>query len=237
MRHLCFILILLSSAPLHAQSLFEDAVSGDIEDIGSAQAEPYEFNGSMRGIFCGGKIPDKDEAEIKSGYGEAALKLRVRKQDFGDGFAEIRFRRGNEFNKYVSEVNLREAYVNTYVGRFDFRFGHQIVAWGRADGFNPTNNITPQNMLVRSPDEDDRREGNFLIRSFCNLKDFGYISVVAVMPEYRRRGVASALISTAIRYLKSLGLSLVKIDVYTTNTPAIEAYTKLGFQVIDAFEE
>jgi len=107
---------------------------------------------------------------MKSGYGEASLRFSVSKNNItGDGFAEIRLRKGNEFNEYILEYNLREAFVNIYLGRFDFKFGHQIVVWGRADGFNPTNNITPQNMLVRSPDEDDRREGNFLIRSFCNV--------------------------------------------------------------------
>ncbi|MCK5527219.1 MAG: hypothetical protein KAJ05_08725, partial [Candidatus Latescibacteria bacterium] len=172
MRTCCFIFLLLFSASLHAQSLFEDAVSGDAKQPDIAQAETYELNGYIRGVLYSGKVPDKDEGEMKSGYGEAALKLRVRKKDFGDGFAEIRFRRGHEFNASVSEVILREAYVNTYAGRFDVRFGHQIVVWGRADGFNPTDNVTPKNMFVRSPDEDDRRTGNFLIRSFCNLDPF-----------------------------------------------------------------
>ncbi|MCD6335802.1 MAG: hypothetical protein J7M27_10810 [Candidatus Latescibacteria bacterium] len=172
MRTCCFIFVLLFSASLHAQSLFEDAVSGDAEQPDAAQAEPHELNGYVRGVFYGGKVPERDEAEMKSGYGEAAIKLRVRKQDFGDGFAELRFRRGHEFNEEVSEVTLREAYVNMYVGRFDVRFGHQIVVWGRADGFNPTDTITPKNMQVRSPDEDDRRAGNFLIRFFCNLDPF-----------------------------------------------------------------
>ena len=172
MRTCCFIFLLLFSASLHAQSLFEDAVSGDAKQPDIAQAETYELNGYIRGVLYSGKVPDKDEGEMKSDYGEAALKLRVRKQNLGDGFAEFRFRRGHEFNASVSEVILREAYVNTYAGRFDVRFGHQIVVWGRADGFNPTDNVTPKNMFVRSPDEDDRRTGNFLIRSFCNLDPF-----------------------------------------------------------------
>ena len=170
-RWLGFIVIFLLSSQLWAQNLFEDAVSSDSEDTETAQPI-YELNGYMRGVFYGGKVYEKDEAELKSGYGEAVLKLRVRKQEFGDGYAEIRFRRGNEFGDYVSEFNLREAYINSYVGRFDFRLGHQIVVWGRADGFNPTNNITPQNRLVRSPNEDDYREGNFLVRSFYNIHPF-----------------------------------------------------------------
>ena len=169
MKHYFMFILILINLPLSAQSLFENAVEGTAKQSQLMEDKTYKLNGFMRGVFFGGKIPETEKAEMKSGYGEAALKLRVRKQSFGDGFAEIRFRRGTEFGKPVSEVNLREAYVNTYAGRFDLRIGHQIVVWGRADGFNPTNNITPQNMLVRSPDEDDRREGNFLIRSFYNL--------------------------------------------------------------------
>ena len=163
MRYIVIIGIIFISTQICAQDLFEEAVSNRSD---AKQEKSYELNGYMRGVFFGGKVPEKDEAEVKSSYGEFSLKLKVRKNSVGDGFAEIRFRRGNEFNENISEFNLREAYTNTYIGKFDFRFGYQIVVWGRADGFNPTNNITPQNMLVRSPDEDDRREGNFLFRSF-----------------------------------------------------------------------
>jgi hypothetical protein len=89
-------------------------------------------------------------------------------------------------------VNVREAYVNLYAGRFDFRIGHQIVVWGRADGVNPTNTITPQNLLVRSPDEDDRREGNFLIRSYYNIHP---VRLEAIwVPNFKSSYIPTALI-------------------------------------------
>ena len=155
-------LVVAFTSLLSSQSLFEQATSKDEE-------KPYELSGYLRGSLFVGKVPDNNETEIKSGYGEASLKLRLRKQGLGDAFAEFRFRRGNEFQKTVSEIDIREAYVNAYAGPFDFRIGHQIVVWGRADGWNPTDNITPKNMLVRSADEDDRRLANFLIRSTYNL--------------------------------------------------------------------
>lgn len=161
---LLLFLSLILCASLTAQSLFEKA-----EASGKDKEKSYELNGYLRSTLFLGKVPDISEGEVKSGYGEASLKLRMRKGNFGDAFAEIRFRRGYEFKESISELNLREAFVNAYVGPFDFRIGHQIVAWGRADGFNPTDNITPKDMLARSPDEDDRREGNFLIRSYYNL--------------------------------------------------------------------
>ncbi|MFC2164107.1 hypothetical protein ACFLT2_03810 [Acidobacteriota bacterium] len=159
---LLFVFCLGLTASVFGQELFEGATEKE-------KNKPFELNGYVRGTLFVGKALDKDEAEIKSGYGELSFKVATQKLDFGDAFAEIRFRKGNEFNTDVSEVNVREAYVNLYAGRFDFRIGHQIVVWGRADGLNPTNNITPQNLLVRSPDEDDRREGNFLIRSYYNV--------------------------------------------------------------------
>ena len=163
MLRIILILFLIFLGSAYPQDFFsEDA---ETAQSGIAPSDfSYELNGFIRGAFFGGKIVDKKDYEMKSGYGELGLKIRARKGRFGDGFAEIRFRRGSEFNQNVSEFNLREGYISTYVGNLDFFLGHQIVVWGRADGFNPTNNITPQNMLARSTDEDDRREGNFLFR-------------------------------------------------------------------------
>ena len=179
--------VVLFSTLLSSQSLFETA-----EEESKDRALSYELNGYLRSTLFVGKVSDRSEAELKSGYGEASLKLKVRKPNFGDAFAEVRFRKGYEFNDSLSEVNLREAYVNAYLGSFDFRIGHQIVVWGRADGFNPTDNITPKNMLVRSPDEDDRREGNFLIRSHYNIHPFRLEAIW--VPSYRSSLVPTDLL-------------------------------------------
>lgn len=164
MRYLLLVPLLLWSLSLSAQSLFEDVADKDL-----AEGASYELNGYLRGDLFLGKVPGNDEAEAKSQYAEAALKIRVRKYDFGYAFAEVRFRNGMEFGENLNEIDHREAYVSAYLGRFDVALGQQIVAWGRADGFNPTDNISPKNMLVRSPNEDDRRLGHFMIRSFLNL--------------------------------------------------------------------
>ncbi len=159
---LFMIAIFVLSAQLSAQSLFESATTKDKE-------KPYDLNGYVRATLYLGESSNGDNTDISSAFGEAAMKFSLRKQDFGDAFAEIRFRRGNEFHEALSEVDLREAYVSAYAGPFDFKVGHQIVVWGRADSFNPTNNLTPETILVRSPDEDDRRLANFLIRSYLNI--------------------------------------------------------------------
>lgn len=141
-----------------------------------------ELNGFTRGVFFAGKKVENKGTEVKAGYGELGLKCRPRIGKFGDGYAELRYRYGSEFGKSITEFNLREAYVNTYLGKLDVRLGHQIVVWGRADAFNPTNNITPQNMTARSADEDDRKVGNFLLRSSY---DFGPMDFELIwVPKY-----------------------------------------------------
>ena len=167
MKKILFLSIILFSGSLLGQGLFEKALAGEPEKTDDRTS--FEMNGFVRGVLYGGRIPDRDKGEIKSAYGESALKLRVRKSGLGDGYAEMRFRKGFEFGEQLSELRLREAYVNLYAGPVDIRFGQQIVVWGRADGFNPTDNITPKDMLARSPDEDDRRVSNFLLKTIFNL--------------------------------------------------------------------
>jgi hypothetical protein len=64
---------------------------------------------------------------------------------------------------------VREAYVNAYLGPVDLRLGKQVVVWGRADLLNPTNNLTPNDLRIRSPMDDDRRIGNVAARAFLRL--------------------------------------------------------------------
>lgn len=52
---------------------------------------------------------------------------------------------------------------------------------------------------------------------------------VAVAPEYRRRGIAQALIQELIRRLSQQGNRSLMLEVRASNTPAITLYHKLGF--------
>jgi len=182
-------LLLLLPIVAGGQGLFDAAVSGASDDEDAA----YELNGSVRGVSYVGVIPENTGGELKSVYGELTLKLRARPGSSGNAFAEIRHRRGMEFGESISEMTIREAYVNAYAGIFDIRFGHQIVVWGRADGFNPTDIITPRNMTIRSPDEDDRRTGNTLLRIHANIDPFRLEAVT--LPLFAASVLPSGLVS------------------------------------------
>jgi len=160
-----FCLLIMTNLIL-AQGLFENTLQD--EQSSEPSGLNYELNGYIRGGAFTGPVAGDRCYESKSVYGESALKLRVRKGHAGNAFAEIRLRRDANNEQCGNTAELREGYVNAYMGPFDVRIGQQIVVWGKADGYNPTNTITPLDLLVFSPDEDDRRNSNFVIRSFWN---------------------------------------------------------------------
>ncbi len=63
---------------------------------------------------------------------------------------------GSDRLRYDDDAALRQAYVEYTRGRFQINIGRQIVAWGRADRLNPTDNLSPRDLpaLVSRIDED-----------------------------------------------------------------------------------
>ncbi len=152
---------LIFSFPVCSQSLFESALS----ESNSQQELKYQLNGYFRGgLFASDEI-------IREKYAEGALKIDIKGNKYGNAYTELRYRTsGNDDDD--NEFWLREGYVNLYFGKFDFRIGQQVVVWGRADGFNPTNNITPADFTAFSPDEDDKRLSNFVAKGTYNFYPF-----------------------------------------------------------------
>ena len=59
--------------------------------------------------------------------------------------------------------------------------------------------------------------------------DEGYISNVAVSPEWRRRGIGDMLIEELLRRALAKKLSFVTLEVRESNAPAIALYSKHGY--------
>jgi ribosomal protein S18 acetylase RimI-like enzyme len=57
----------------------------------------------------------------------------------------------------------------------------------------------------------------------------GWINRVAVLPEYRRRGVASALIKEAEEFLKKKGAKIIAALIVKSNTPSRKLFEKNGY--------
>jgi hypothetical protein len=162
-----------ASAPASGSGLFEQSQGADTSAAAGSEgsaAPSYNLGGYVRGDAFVGKVPGFRQPETKAMYGELSMKLTVKKEEYGDAYAEARVRYGLQGQEQRVFLDLREAYVNAYLGPLDLRLGQQIVVWGRADAFNPTNNVTPVDLRIRSPVEDDRRVGNVGVRTFLNFQ-------------------------------------------------------------------
>ncbi len=59
----------------------------------------------------------------------------------------------------------------------------------------------------------------------------GHVVSVAVLPEYRKRGIGEALVSKAMEAMKFYNGKQCYLEVRVTNEAAIKLYKKLGFEV------
>lgn len=61
--------------------------------------------------------------------------------------------------------------------------------------------------------------------------DEGCLEKIAVDPDYRRQGVAEAILSAFLRFGQA-HLAFLTLEVRASNAPAIALYEKLGFQQV-----
>jgi hypothetical protein len=170
MRNFLLLLCLpLLAAPLRAQSLFDNP----------APETRLEWMGYARGAAWGG-AQQFDYAHL---FGEAALQGKLSR---GKAvlFADARLREGLLFGEQNTVLQLKEAYAGYQSPKLDLFLGNQIVAWGRTDGFNPTNCITPRDYFFLSPEPDDQTLPNFMLRAKYRLKPQIVAELIAI-PVFR----------------------------------------------------
>ncbi|MGQ9641503.1 MAG: ribosomal protein S18-alanine N-acetyltransferase [Candidatus Bathycorpusculaceae bacterium] len=98
-------------------------------------------------------------------------------------------------------------------------------------------NRFPETFIVA--EENGEVVGYIMCRMELGLSNFGFgglvkkghIVSIAVLPAYRRKGVGEALVKKAIEGMKFYNAKQCFLEVRVTNTPAINLYQKLGFQV------
>lgn len=80
-------------------------------------------------------------------------------------------------------------------------------------------------------DVDGKAVGTTMV---TKLRNIGYIQLVMIHPNFRRKGIASELMKSAIQYIQKRKLAKAVLHVSATNDPAKKLYDKLGFK---KFEE
>jgi ribosomal-protein-alanine N-acetyltransferase len=98
-------------------------------------------------------------------------------------------------------------------------------------------NRFPETFIVA--EENGEVIGYIMCRMELGLSNFGFgglikkghIVSIAVLPAYRRKGVGEALVRRAMEGMRFYNVKQCFLEVRVTNTPAINLYKKLGFQV------
>ena len=153
-KKILIVFMVLLSGTFYGQGLFESATANEEKSNKPA----ISFNGYGRGSFYGGsRLYD-----FQSVFGEFGVqgKLSINHAFL---FADLRARGGLQYDSLYATLQLKEAYVGYQSKQFDIYFGEKIITWGRTDGFNPTNNITPYDYFLLTADPDDQTLPNFLL--------------------------------------------------------------------------
>lgn len=80
----------------------------------------------------------------------------------------------------------------------------------------------------------DERMVGFIAGDRRGSKDMGWIATVAVHPDYRRKGIASILLSTCEELLN---ISRYRLTVRRSNLAAINLYRKLGYAEVGVWKK
>jgi hypothetical protein len=124
---------------------------------GDARAAEFDHNLSLRtDAWSGSRQLDDDGAIARASvWGRARLDLGDAGKLVGDGWLATQSR-----SKPGDAARLRELLWQGSAGSIDWKLGRQIVAWGRADGLNPTDNLSPRDYTVLVPQDGEQRRGN-----------------------------------------------------------------------------
>ena len=163
------ILVLMLATTVAGQGLFESSLSEGSERSGK---EFLSIGGFIRSAVYIGNTPEKEEPYLQSAYGQASLQLKAKAGSKVSAFADIRFRYGTEWQETVSELVIREAYVDLQTGPVGFKLGKLIAPWGKGTMFNPVNKLTPMDPTTKSPEIDDMNLGIWALQGSINMGSY-----------------------------------------------------------------
>ena len=159
----------------------QDASSDPAPGAAPALFARAGITGSLRAGYWSSTRNLDDEAPWGTGmlWLKASHRVSDRVSFLTEGWAALR----GPLDHGNTAGELREAYLDVRFGGLDVRAGRQIIAWGRADGINPTDNLSGQDFRLLTPDDADRRLGTTALRASYYVGD---VSVTGVwLPEFR----------------------------------------------------
>lgn len=61
-------------------------------------------------------------------------------------------------------------------------------------------------------------------------EQFAYLGFMYVVPQFRGQGLLKTIVDYLVEWSNQRGIITFKLDVFSSNQPAIRAYSKLGFK-------
>ena len=113
--------------------------------------------------------------------------------------------------------NMKAEHINEVENIEKICFAH---AWTRAD-LEAQLTLDTSHFVVATVDE--KVVGYMGLQIFS---DEGYVTNVAVLPKFREKGIAKALITEQMKN----DMEFITLEVRESNVPAINLYTKMGFE-------
>ena len=132
-------------------------------------ADTVSLSGSLRGAYWSSSrnLDGREHLAVTSLWLKGSTKLWAGASLVAEG----RIVNQQLFRATETDASLREAYVDMNLGSLDVRVGKQIIAWGRADRINPTDNITPRDFTLLVSEDDEQRFGVMAVKATYYWRD------------------------------------------------------------------
>src|SRR5262249_13543018 len=139
-------------------------------DEASAGDTPSWMTGSLRSSYWSGSRNLDDLRDLAG----ASLWLKAEPRFGGLRATFDGWIRNDDLTRAgQARARLREAYVEISAGQSSsVRVGQQVIAWGRADQINPTDNLTPRDFTLNVPDTADDRLGTLATSLSHRMGDY-----------------------------------------------------------------
>lgn len=126
--------------------------------IAHADADPaLSYSGSLRADYFQSTRTLDDDSNLVGAT--AQVKATWHPSNALTGRFEARAMDPEANHSGAASARLIEGYGALHQTRWDWRFGKQIIAWGRADGINPTDVVSPRDYTILLPFDEDQRMG------------------------------------------------------------------------------
>lgn len=133
----------------------------------NVQASPaLDASGTLKTSYWSGDRSLTNESDIGLAglWGKARLSTETAGQIIGEAWVQ------SDTDNNQENSLLRELYWRFDGENWQLNIGKQLLAWGRADGINPTDNLSPRDFTQLAPEDNDLRKGIAAVKGQYNLE-------------------------------------------------------------------